>query len=431
MELKRKIYNRLIEWKNNSNGETAILIDGTRRVGKSHIAEQFAKKNYKSYIIIDFGNTAKEILDLFENESSDLDLFFAKLSAFYSTVLHKRESLIIFDEVQQFPRARQLVKYLVADGRYDYLETGSLIRLKKNVQDIIIPSEEEHIEMFPLDFEEFLWAMDENYLAMAIRDGFTNCTAISDSLHERGLQKYREYLITGGMPASVTTHLNPATTVTETDIRRFILDAYSADTAKFADATQSVRIRASYESIPQQLAKESKKFRYKLAMKGGRAALLGDSIDWLVQSGIVMKCDLVTAGKVPLKAHIDPTSFKLYMSDVGLLSTRVNLTTKTLLQSGTWLGALTENYVAQALTANGHELLYWESGNQAEVDFVIEQESEIVPIEVKASHHVQSKSLTEFSKKYESKLAYRISTRNFGKSGVIESIPLYAAHCIG
>ena len=159
--LKRKIYNRLLEWKRSSKGSTALLIDGARRVGKSFVAEQFAKKEYKSHIIIDFGNAPNDILDLFENESYDLDLFFAKLGAFYSTVLHRHESLIVFDEVQQFPRARQLIKYLVADGRYDFLETGSLIRLKKNTENIIIPSEEEHIEMFPLDFEEFLWAMGD------------------------------------------------------------------------------------------------------------------------------------------------------------------------------------------------------------------------------------------------------------------------------
>ena len=158
--LKRKIYDELVAWKSSSNGTTAMMIDGARRVGKSYIAEAFAKAEYKSYILIDFGRAPTDVLDLFANDSSDLDLFFAKLAAFYATPLHRRESLIIFDEVQQYPRARQLIKYLVADGRFDYLETGSLIRLKKNVQDIIIPSEEDHIEMFPLDFEEFLWAME-------------------------------------------------------------------------------------------------------------------------------------------------------------------------------------------------------------------------------------------------------------------------------
>ena len=177
--LKRKIYNELVAWKNKSNGATAMMIDGARRVGKSYIAEEFARTQYKSYILIDFGQAPADILDLFVNDSSDLDLFFAKLAAFYSTTLHRRESLIIFDEVQQYPRARQLIKYLVADGRFDYLETGSLIRLKKNVQDIIIPSEEDHIEMFPLDFEEFLWAMGDEATYPLIRHCFENRAAFS------------------------------------------------------------------------------------------------------------------------------------------------------------------------------------------------------------------------------------------------------------
>lgn len=428
--MKRKIEQALRDWKNNPTRMPLILI-GARQVGKTYSVLAFGEREFKRVIELNFEKNP--IFEAFFEGSLDPKEIIVNIELYFGISISAEHDLLFFDESQLCEKAITSLKYFTEMApQYSVIAAGSLLGVSINRSSGSFPvGKVQLLRMFPLDFEEFLWAMDENYLAMAIRDGFTNCTAISDSLHERGLQKYREYLITGGMPASVTTHLNPATTVTETDIRRFILDAYSADTAKFADATQSVRIRASYESIPQQLAKESKKFRYKLAMKGGRAALLGDSIDWLVQSGIVMKCDLVTAGKVPLKAHIDPTSFKLYMSDVGLLSTRVNLTTKTLLQSGTWPGALTENYVAQALTANGHELLYWESGNQAEVDFVIEQESEIVPIEVKASHHVQSKSLTEFSKKYESKLAYRISTRNFGKSGVIESIPLYAAHCIG
>ena len=181
MILKRKIYDRLLEWKKESNGETAVLIDGARRVGKSYVCEQFAQNEYKSYILIDFGNVSNDILDLFTNDSSNLDLFFAKLSAYYSTSLHRRESLIIFDEVQQFPRARQLIKYLVADGRYDYLETGSLIRLKKNVQDIIIPSEEEHIEMFPMDFEEFLWAMGDEATVPLLRQCFESKTPLGQA----------------------------------------------------------------------------------------------------------------------------------------------------------------------------------------------------------------------------------------------------------
>lgn len=198
--LKRKIYDSLITWKKESNGSTALLIDGARRVGKSFIAEQFAKSEYKSYILVDFGNVSQSILDLFTNDTSDLDLFFAKLAAFYGTSLHRRESLIVFDEVQQFPRARQLIKYLVADGRYDFLETGSLIRLKKNVQDIIIPSEEEHIEMFPLDFEEFLWAMGDEATCPLLAHCFQARTPLGQALHRKIMNDFRQYVLVGGMP---------------------------------------------------------------------------------------------------------------------------------------------------------------------------------------------------------------------------------------
>ena len=206
--MKRKIYDKLIEWKKISNGSTAILINGARRVGKSYIAKQFAENEYKSYIIIDFGIAPKSILDLFLYDTSDLDLFFAKLSAFYSTILYKRESLIVFDEVQQYPRARQLIKYLVEDGRYDYLETGSLIRLKKNVKDIIIPSEEEHIEMFPLDFEEFLWALGDEATVPLIRTCFEKRVPLGQTLHRKIMNDFRQYVLVGGMPQSVMGYLD-------------------------------------------------------------------------------------------------------------------------------------------------------------------------------------------------------------------------------
>jgi predicted AAA+ superfamily ATPase len=201
--LKRKIYDDLLDWKKRSGGVTALMIDGARRVGKSFLCEQFAKNEYKSHIIIDFGNAPKDILDLFDNDSYNLDLFFAKLSAFYSKTLHKRNSVIVFDEVQQFPRARQLIKYLVADGRYDFIETGSLIRLKKNVQDIIIPSEEEHIEMFPLDFEEFLWALGDEVTAPLIRQCFEMKTPLGQALHRKIMNDFRQYILVGGMPQAV------------------------------------------------------------------------------------------------------------------------------------------------------------------------------------------------------------------------------------
>ena len=233
--LKRKIYDKLVEWKRISNGSTAVLIDGARRVGKSYIAEEFAKNEYKSYILIDFGSVSRDILDLFIYDSSNLDLFFAKLSAFYAKPLYKRDSLIIFDEVQQFPRARQMIKYLVADGRYDYLETGSLIRLKKNVKDIIIPSEEEHIEMFPMDFEEFLWAMGDEVTVPLIRSCYESKTPLGQALHRKIMNDFRQYVLVGGMPQSVLAYLKEKNFEASDIAKRRILRLYRDDVSKFAE----------------------------------------------------------------------------------------------------------------------------------------------------------------------------------------------------
>ena len=256
--LKRKIYDELLSWKQKSGGQTALLIDGARRVGKSFIAELFAEQEYKSHIIIDFGNAPQDILDLFLNESSDLDLFFAKLSAFYSTILHKRESLIVFDEVQQFPRARQLIKYLVADGRYDYLETGSLIRLKKNTENIIIPSEEEHIEMFPMDFEEFLWALGDEATVPLIKMCFEAKKPLGQALHRKVMNDFRQYVLVGGMPQSVLAYIDGKNFAESDEAKRRILRLYRDDVSKFA-AGYEEKVYAVFDGIPGQLSKKEKR----------------------------------------------------------------------------------------------------------------------------------------------------------------------------
>ncbi len=261
--LKRKIYNELVTWKKISNGTSAIIIDGARRVGKSFIAEEFAKAEYKSYILIDFGEAPKDILDLFINDSSDLDLFFAKLSAYYFTVLHKRESLIIFDEVQQYPRARQFIKYLVADGRYDYLETGSLIRLKKNVQDIIIPSEEDYIEMFPLDFEEFLWAMGDEATYPLIKQCVETKTSLGAASHRKIMNDFRQYILVGGMPQSVLAHINGKDFETLDIAKRRILNLYREDVAEFAEGYED-KVFAVFDGIPGQLSKKKRSINFLL-----------------------------------------------------------------------------------------------------------------------------------------------------------------------
>ena len=258
--LKRKIYHELLAWKTKSNGTTAMMIDGARRVGKSYIVEAFAKTQYKSYILIDFGNTPQDVLDIFANDSADLDMFFANLSSFFRTPLYMRESLIIFDEVQQYPRARQLIKYLVADGRYDYIETGSLIRLKKNVQDIIIPSEEDHMEMFPLDFEEFLWAMGDETTYPLIRKCFESKTPLGAPLHRKIMNDFRQYLIVGGMPQSVLAYLNGKDFEASDVAKRRILRLYREDVAKFAEGYED-KVFAVFDNIHGQLSQKGKEIQ--------------------------------------------------------------------------------------------------------------------------------------------------------------------------
>ena len=384
--LKRKIYEELKNWKNKNNGQTALLIDGARRVGKSYIAEEFAANEYKSHIIIDFGNAPQDILDLFIHESSDLDLFFAKLSAFYSTTLHKRESLIVFDEVQQFPRARQLIKYLVADGRYDYLETGSLIRLKKNTENIIIPSEEEHIEMFPMDFEEFLWAMGDEATFPLIRKCFEAKKPLGQTLHRKIMNDFRQYILVGGMPQSVLAYLNEKNFAASDEAKRRILRLYRDDVSKFAAGYED-KVYAVFDGIPSQLSKKEKKYTLSSINKNARFRSFEDSFVWLNEAMVVNACFNATDPNVGLALSADHATQKCYMADTGLLVTHTFMDTaftdnelyKAILFDKLDVneGMIMENAVAQMLRCNGHKLYFYSRSdnlhreNHMEIDFLI------------------------------------------------------------
>ena len=364
--LKRKIYDELLSWKQKSGGQTALLIDGARRVGKSFIAELFAKQEYKSHIIIDFGNAPQDILDLFLNESADLDLFFAKLSAFYSTVLHKRESLIVFDEVQQFPRARQLIKYLVADGHYDYLETGSLIRLKKNTENIIIPSEEEHIELFPLDFEEFLWALGDEATVPLIKTCFEAKRPLGQALHRKVMNDFRQYVLVGGMPQSVLAYIDGKDFAASDEAKRRILRLYRDDVSKFA-AGYEEKVYAVFDGIPAQLSKKEKKYKLSSLNKNARFRAYEDSFIWLNEAMVVNACFNATDPGVGLALSADHATQKCYMADTGLLVTHTfmdraftdNELYKAILFDKLDVneGMIMENIVAQMLRRNGHILI--------------------------------------------------------------------------
>ena len=328
--LKRKIYDELVAWKKRSNGSTALMIDGARRVGKSFIAQAFAKAEYRSHILIDFGRAGKDVLDLFENESADLDLFFAKLAAYYSTALHRRESLIIFDEVQQYPRARQMIKYLVEDGRFDYLETGSLIRLKKNVQDIIIPSEEDHLEMFPLDFEEFLWAMGDEATYPLIRQCFKEKKPLGAALHRKIMNDFRQYILVGGMPQSVLAYINGKNFEESDNAKRRILRLYHEDVAKFAEGYED-KVYAVFDGIPGQLSRKEKKYKMTSLGKQARFRSYEDSFVWLNDAMIVNTCFNATDPHVGLALSADNTA-KTRNLQITNYTVRFSLTNSTLMR---------------------------------------------------------------------------------------------------
>ncbi len=442
--LKRKIYDELIAWKNNSNGSTALMIDGARRVGKSFIAEEFAKAEYKSHILIDFGNAPKDILDLFINDSADIDLFFAKLAAFYSTSLYRRESLIIFDEVQQFPRARQLIKYLVADGRFDYLETGSLIRLKKNVQDIIIPSEEEHIEMFPLDFEEFLWAMGDEATYPLIKRCFETKKPLGSALHRKIMNDFRQYILVGGMPQSVLAYMNGKDFEASDTAKRRILKLYRDDIAKFAAGYED-KVYALFDGIPGQLSKKEKKYKLSSLGKQVRFRNYEDSFIWLDEAMIVNACFNATDPHVGLALSADNSTQKCYMADTGLL---VSLTFQDKKYMDNELyrailfdklnineGMLVENIVAQMLRINRSRLYFYSRSdnlhreNNMEIDFLITEGKKVAPVEVKSSDYRSHSSLDKFRKHFSSVSgnSYILYTKDVMiKDGIIH-LPLYMA----
>ena len=442
--LKRKIYNTLLTWKNKSQGKTALLIDGARRVGKSFIAEEFAKNEYKSYILIDFGNAPQDILDTFLNDSTDLDLFFAKLAAFYSTVLYKRQSLLIFDEVQQFPRARQLIKYLVADGRYDFIETGSLIRLKKNVQDIIIPSEEEHIEMFPLDFEEFLWALGDNATVPLVRQCFDKRLPLGQAVHRKIMNEFRQYVLVGGMPQAVLSYLDGKNFEAADEAKRRILRLYRDDVSKFAAGYED-KVFAVFDGIPGQLSKKEKKYKLSSINKDARFRNYEDSFLWLNEAMIVNACFNATDPHIGLALSADHSTQKCYMADTGLLVT-LTFMDKPFTENELYRailfdklnineGMLMENIVAQMLRYNGHKLYFYSRNdnehreNHMEVDFLISENKKIAPIEVKSANYRSHSSLDKFRRKFSNNIgnSYILYSKDVLQKDGIIYLPFYMA----
>jgi len=442
MNLKRKAYSELLNWKNESKGSTALLIKGARRVGKSYLCELFGKAEYKSVITIDFSNAPAEIKDYFHNEAHDLDIFFNKLSAFYRTRLFKRDSLFVFDEVQRFPRARELIKHLVADGRYDYIETGSLISIKQNIKDIVIPSEEETIEMHPMDFEEFLWAMEDEATIPLIKQCYSLMKPLGQGLHRKVMNDFRQYMLVGGMPQSVLAYVRDKDFSASDRIKRRILSLYREDITKYASGYES-KVTAIFDSLPGQLSKKEKKYKLSSLGKNVRLREYEDAFMWLSDAMVSNPCFNSTNPSVGLSLSLDHSTHKLYMSDTGLLVTHAfsdsnysgNELYRSVLLDKLYIneGMLTENIVAQMLRANGHRLFFYSRSdtndrkNMMEIDFLIKKDGKISPVEVKSSVYKVHSSLDKFRRKFSRKLgdAYILNTKDVMiKDGVIH-LPLY------
>ena len=445
--MRRKIYTELLKWKEEEAGRTALLIDGARRVGKSYIVENFAKQEYKSYIIIDFNRVNQEVTELFENYLNDLDLFFMYLSNYYNVKLYERDTLIIFDEVQLFPRARAAIKYLVADGRYDYIETGSLMSIKKNVKDIVIPSEVRHLRMYPLDFEEFLWALDNESLMDFIKVFFEKKKPLGAALHRKDMDYFRQYIIVGGMPQAVERYVETKDFERVDRVKRDILELYRADIVKHAQGYE-MKVEQIFDDIPAQLQKHDKKFKLSSLKKEARFRDYEDAIFWLSDAMIVNVCYNSTAPNIGLKLNMDRVTMKCYMADTGLLISHAfdenGIVSEEIYKKLLFdklevnKGMIMENIVAQMLVASGHKLYFYNNPSRddaslrMEIDFLIAKSKitskhNISPIEVKSGGKYTLTSLKKCREKYTEQLdtLYVLHKNDLKVEEGIVYLPLY------
>ncbi|MBQ8142874.1 MAG: ATP-binding protein [Bacilli bacterium] len=433
---KRKATDKLKWWKENYGGKYAVLLQGARRVGKSTIAENFAKENYKSYIMIDFSNISSELNEVFD-DISNLAIFFLKLQALTSTELYERNSVIIFDEIQLAPKVRQAIKHLVKDGRYDYIETGSLISIKKNVKNILIPSEEIKIDIYPMDYEEFNWACNKDY--SIYEKVYSSKKAVGSSTNRILMRDFRTYMAVGGMPQAVEAYINKKSFREIDLIKKEIINLYKDD---FRKIDPSGRISAIFESIPSQLALQKNRFFISKATNSRKRVKDEEFLADLIDSKTVLLCRNVKDPSIALNLTTDFDTYKLYFADIGLFITQI-FNSKSLVDENIYLkllgdkleanlGYIYENAVAQIINSYGRELLYhtWKNENQThpyEIDFLIDNQSKLIPIEVKSSEVNNHKSINEFSKKYSSRISRRVlfSQSDISHDEMLELKPLY------
>lgn len=452
--MKRKIYDQLSAWKKQRKGDVAILIEGARRIGKSYIAEEFARNEYESYMLIDFAQSSPQVREFFDLYLDDLDTLLRNLELYYHAKLTPREkkgieahSIVIFDEVQFCPRARTAIKYLVADGRYDYIETGSLISIKKNVKNILIPSEEHAIDMYPMDFEEFLWANGNDMLMPFIRTQFEINKPLGDALHRKAMNLFRMYMIVGGMPQAVKRFCETEDFASTDYVKREILGLYRNDIHHYADAQEN-KVTSIFDEIPGQLQKHEKKFKLSSLQSDARMRNYNDAFFWLSDARIVNCCYNTSEPNVGLRLNGDRTTLKCYLGDTGLLISQAfdengiasaDLYRRLMLDSlEINEGMLMENIVAQMLRAAGHKLYFFSrysrtnSEDRMEIDFLISKSSitnrhNISPIEVKSGKRYSLTSLSKFIEKYRSYVStpYVLHDKDLKIENGITYLPLY------
>ncbi len=450
--MKRKIYDKLLEWKTVSNGKTAVMLDGARRVGKSYIAEEFARNEYEAYLVIDFAKVSSKVKRYFNEYLEDLDTFFMYLLSAYHVELPAGRSVIIFDEVQRFPRAREAIKYLVADGRYHYIETGSLISIRKNVRNIVIPSEEWHLEMFPMDFEEFMWATGHPATMPIIRKHFAERKPLGRDLHESIMDIFRQYLVVGGMPQVVAAFADSRDLRQVDAVKRSILALYRADIRKFAGPLKDKAL-AVFNSIPSQLSRHEKKFVLSEIDANGRMRGYETTLEWLENAMTVNLCRSTGEPNIGLEMSCERMALKCYLGDTGLLVSMAFgeselvaedihnriLSDKIELNKG----MIVENVVAQMFRAAGHKLYYYSnssrsnSADRMEIDFLaakpgLTRRHNISPVEVKSGRSYAYESLSKFRRKFANFLdtAYVLHVRDVVEKDGVVHLPLYMASLI-
>lgn len=444
--MKRKIYSELLQWKQTSNGSSALLIEGARRIGKSYIVEEFARNEYDSYLMINFRTASKDVKEWFDIYLEDINKLLFNLQLHYNKQLENRRSVIVLDEIQDCPRAREAIKFLVADGRYDYIETGSLVSIKKNVKNIQIPSEEYAIEMFPMDFEEFLWAMGNDMLMPFIKDCFDKKQPLGQALHRKAMDLFRQYMVVGGMPQAILKYIETKDFTAVEQTKAQILQLYRNDIQKYADNMES-KVTALFDEIPGQLQRHEKKFRLSAISPNARMREYEEAFFWLADSGVVNCCYNTTEPSIGLSLNMKRSTVKCYMGDTGLLVSHsfnekgqvpVEIYQKLILgKLEANEGMLIENIVAQMLKASHHRLFFYSKNadkaeDRMEIDFLIRKSKissrhNISPIEVKSGRNYTLTSLKKCIAKYGPYLStpYVIHSGDVEEKDGITYLPLY------